>query len=297
MSADVASSAMNRGRKRRQLRRIKAAAAILAVFGMCPAFAQHLSAPGNILYAPGPTLCVANFASNTIAKFDLNGTYLGSFPVSSQGPWRIALGPQQDFYVDAGADVIVYDFDGNRLRTLHKAFGNGLVVAPYDKLISVDANPAQVYSRSGHVLQSYQRDLQGLVFAGGSFAIDGPVLFYATGPNIGQSVVAEYDLNQFLQGTPQEKVSFNNKGAHNPTQIAVDARHNIYVVGYSRRLGGNSGVMVKMSRRGDILMKIRGLAFPYGVAVDPSGNIYISEQKANDVKVFNSSGALINAIE
>ena len=272
-------------------------AGLLGSIGPSPATAQHLSGPANLVYAPGGELFVANFNSKTIAAFHTDGTYIGSFSTGSYGPWRIAIDNQQHLYVDSNNDVIDYDTYGNQLSTIRNAFGNGLAPTPNLELIAIANNPAEIFSRNGKLRQSYTSDVQGLMFAGGSFAIANHTLYYVSGPSSGPSIAAEYQLGEFVRGNPNETTAFTNKGAYNPTQIVADAERNIYVVGYANIHGKGDDTMVKMDRHGQVLLRISNLAFAYGVALDPIGNIYISEQNANDIKVFNCAGTLINTIQ
>ena len=238
---------------------------------------------------------VTNLGTNDIAVFQSNGSYVGSFSVA--GTWRLTLDNSQNLYVAAGSDVIAYNTSGMPLRTIANGFGDAIATTRRQELISVENGVVTIFDRKGQSIFSYTQDQQGLQFAGGSMAIDRRTLYYATGPKGAPSVIVKYKLADFVTGTPNELVSFPNHGAYNPTQIAVDSRKCVYVVGYANTNGRGARTMIKMDPTGHIVLHISNLAFAYGVALDPAGNIYISENDNNDVKVFNSAGVLINTIQ
>jgi YVTN family beta-propeller protein len=266
-----------------------AAGVMMAGASLGSAMAGNLSGPNNLVFAPNGKLYVANQYGDDIVVYQ--GSNVVQTIAVGAAPFRLALDNAENLFVAIyGVNKAEeYTLAGHLEKTVNGASGFGLAADAYDDLIVTPGNAALVFNQFGKKVKTYTNDKQGLVFAGGAATISGSLLYYASGPGNGTSTVATYNVGNFLTGWPEEITTFSNNGSTAPTQIAVDASGNIYVVG----LAGN---LVKYSPSGSVLLTLTGFANAGGVALDGSGNIYVSEINGNDIKVFNSAGTLIGTL-
>ncbi len=266
-----------------------AAAFLLAVAGATPALAQHLSSPENLVITPGGALFVES--GNGVASFQADGTYVGTFATGSGHPYRLAIDRNQDLFVGMRdtADVQVYTLSGQLLRTMAGEAGSGLGVTSADDVVAIQGGTGRLFSKKGVLLQTFTQDKQGRAYAGGVVAVIGTAMYCVSDPSSGPSIADTVSVASILAGLPREREHFTNAGSPLPRQVAVDARGAYYI-------GGGAGTVSVYSHPGALLLSIPGLAGPSGIAVDPSGTIYVAERDANDVKVFDAAGTLVNTI-
>jgi sugar lactone lactonase YvrE len=137
---------------------------------------------------------------------------------------------------------------------------------------------------------------------GGIAVTDGGIIYVAdTGNNAIRKIDAQGNVSTvaglgfampgFVDGTPRTAL-FNG-----PTGVAVDAAGNIYVADH-----GNSAVR-KIDSHGNVSTFLQaqtgsfiasgpdaGVRYPYGVAVDAAGNVYVSDSGNNAIRKIDTSG-------
>ncbi len=115
-----------------------------------------------------------------------------------------------------------------------------------------------------------------------------------------------YDLSD---ATPAENYTFVTKWGsqgsgdgqfESPLGIAVDSYGNVFVTDGSGRLGESNNRIEKFDSSGNFITKWGSYGngngqfdFPYGVALDFSGNVYVAEPSNNRIDKFDSSGNFI----
>lgn len=268
------------------------AACLCLLAAQRPALAQHLDGPANLAVTPNGQLFVESTNGNAIVTFQTDGTYVGSFSTGTGQPYRLAIDKNQDLFVGMlnSADVSVYSLAGTLLRTIAGANGTSLGVTSADDLLSIQTAALEVFNKQGKLTETITQDKQGRRYDGGANVVIGTAMYYVSGPATGRSIADTVSVASILAGLPREREHFTNTGSPMPTQVAVDGAGHYYVV-------GATGALTVYSHPGALLLSITGLASPGGVAVDTAGNIYVGESAANDIKVFNAAGSLINTIQ
>ena len=109
-----------------------------------------------------------------------------------------------------------------------------------------------------------------------------------------QDIQEMVDLQQMLQ-------------LMNPYGVAVDSNGNIYIADTSnnriRKVNSTTGIITTVAGNGmqDIqemvdLQQMLQLYYPYGVAVDSIGNIYIADTDNNRIRKVNSTTGIITTV-
>ncbi len=103
-----------------------------------------------------------------------------------------------------------------------------------------------------------------------------------------------------LNEAPTATISGSNTGLINPYGIAADSSARIYVADYSASsvyvypaLGSSAGLLNE-SPTATISGSDTGLVSPYGIALDPSGKIYVTDNGATSVFVYEPLASLLS---
>ena len=124
------------------------------------------------------------------------------------------------------------------------------------------------------------------------------VIFYAGGAEKGTT----YSLSLKIIGTIETK-SFISSGLQTPNGLAIDSSDNVYVVDTNARkvLKYNSTGVLQWSLGngvGDVVGNntVAKFTAPNGIAIDSTGNIYITDSGAYKIKMIDPSGTNVSLI-
>jgi len=247
--------------------------------------ALALDAAGNIYVADYGNNLIRKISTagivSTIAGNGTQGSLNGKGTASSfNGPTGLA--------VDASGNIFVADNNNNEIREISAA---GLVttVAGSDSIGAVDGIGSAAY-----------------FFGPTGIAIDasGNLLVTDAGNNLIRKVTPAGAVSTIAgNGSPGStdgallSASFNN-----PTGIALDASGNIYIADMLnstiREINPGSGLVSTLAGGADTTASINGTGtaasfyFPNSVAVDASGNVYVSENINNLIRKVTQGGVV-----
>ncbi len=119
--------------------------------------------------------------------------------------------------------------------------------------------------------------------------IDGSGNIYAT--NYGGATVSKWNS----AGVYQSTYGTGNPAYSRPTGIVFDGSGNGYVL--NRGAGANNGKVYKFNNTGTYTSQIiSGLSQPDGLAIDASGNLYITDANNNRIYKYSNTGTLLLTI-
>ncbi len=213
-----------------------------------------------ITYAPAPNIFATNLNSPTVTAYPLGS----SGNVTPLGSVTSATGL-------AYPDGIARDSSGN-LYVANMAAASVTIYAP-----GASGNAAPTATITG--------DSTGLVNPSGVAVDSGGNIYVANpGASAGYSdSVFVYPPGSNGNATPTATITGSSTGLANPTAITLDSSGNIYVANGGSKVGGvNSITVYPAGSNGNaqpsatISGANTGLAFPWGIALDSSRNIYVA---------------------
>jgi len=270
------------------------------------ATSASLYAPSGVAVDASGNLFIADSGNNRIRKVSASGVistvagngtsnYSGdggtATSASLYGPYGVA--------VDATGNLFVADNGNNRIR---KVSSSGIITT----VAGSGANPGGFFGDGGPAISA---DLNNP----SSVAVDASGNFF----------IADYQNNRIrrvssglpLQATIRSEAgdtspSFGGDGGsavkaslHFPTGVAMDAAGNLYVAdSQNNRVrmitpGGTISTVAGTGNPGSVgdggPAASASLDTPYAVAVDPAGNLYISELNGHRVRMVNPSGIIV----
>jgi len=263
------------------------------------ATAAELYYPYGVAVDGSGNIYIADQSNNCIRKVNTSGvitTIAGNGTPGYSGDGGAATAAELSYptgvAVDGSGNIYIADYGNSRLRKVNSSgvittfAGNGTIGYSGD---GGAATAAELYYPYGvavdgsgnlYIADQYNNRIRKVNTSGVITTIAGNGT-YGYGGDGGAATAAE------LGG---------------PTGVAVDGSGNIYIAdyGYSRiRKVNTSGVITTLAGNGTAAYSGDGgaataaeLAYPYGVAVDESGNIYIADYGNCRIRKVNSSGVI-----
>jgi YVTN family beta-propeller protein len=266
--------------------------ALLAVCFSLPAYAQ-LNQPNGLAFDTSGNLWVANNGANQVLELNpTTGAVLNTITTGISGPTRLEF---------VGPNLYVTNFTSNTVTVYNKSLALtrtisglshplGIAVDNYGDVYVANnmANNIVGVNPAGDNVLTLTQDESGVLFtAPGALAIFGQDIYVAT---IGGDIIS-YNVGNFLTAFPFEITKFTDSVSTGPTGIVVNG--NVYVC---YRFSND---VVKYSSTGKKLLTITAsLSLPEGIALDKSGNIYVSnDTPPYSITVYNSAGTLVRTLD
>ena len=239
--------------------------------------------PQGIAFDGSGNFYVTDSYNNRVQKFDLQGnfiTYIGA-SAPNFGSANGSFYYPQGVAVDGSGNFYVADNSNNRVQKFDSQ-GNFITYIGASAPSSSAANGSFHYPKA--------------------VAFDGSGNFYVA--DLGNNRVQKFDSQgNFITyiGASAPSSSSANGSFNSPYDVAVDGSGNVYVADLF-----NNRVQ-KFDSQGNFITYIGASApsyssangsfnSPYGVAVDGSGNVYVSDTQNNRVQKFDSQGNFITYI-
>lgn len=201
---------------------------------------------------------VADYQGGRVQAFDANGKFITQWKVEDKKTIISALAADRKGNVFVCATSYIYRYDGSSGKLLDKIKAGDAVTYHFD-----DITPAA---------------------DGTLFAIGG-----------GETIVHMDSTGKTLSTIP-DAISTITEDAELSARIAVDGEGNIFV------LGRFNNAVFKFNEKGKFINKFGSdgdkegqFRAPYAIAVDGSGNVYVSDIKG--IQVFDGEGRYIDLID
>jgi hypothetical protein len=281
------------------------AAGLVAIALQQPARAQHLSSPLSIVYTGDNLLLVASGTGIVVYQVDEDdqsqASYVETVSTAPYTPFQLYMDVYQDVIAGmTNGDVDLYQRNPWMLvSTKHNEAGLGFAYLSNKEVVSLQTASAELFSANGKLLNTFTKDAQGRPFLGGAAVANGTAMYYAFDDGKLGSLIETFSAASFAQGAPSEREHFVNGYAPHLTQIAIDPKQCEYAV-------GNDSLAV-YTHPGALVWTVSGLAQPGGVTVNPQGSsctdkkptyyVYVTETAANDIRIYNAHGVLVNTLQ
>jgi len=246
-------------------------AAALAIVGLHRSSGRAYSATSTPTPA-GPTLFVTDRCSDAVTAYPAtsNGdaSPLAPAPPGLSRPWGVVIDASGNIYAANSCNGTI---------TIYAKGSNGPDAAP---IAIIGGSNTRLYEPEGIALDS-SRNIY-VADAGAASVFVYPALGGSTG---------------LLNETPTATISGSNTGLEGPYGIALDSSGEIYVtddgatsVFVYPKLGSSTGLLNE-APTATIGGSNTGLTSPYGIALDSSGEIYVTDDGATSVFVYPKLGA------
>ena len=261
---------------------------------------------GNLYFSDADNGVVwkVSAANKSISAFAGNGTsgYAGDGGAASQAELFIPLG----LAVDGSGNVFIADSGNSVVREVSAATGKISTVAGIYEPYGYTGQPI---GDGGKATAAYLDNPTGV-------AVDtsGNLYIADTGHQLVREVSATTGIINTVAGVPGSPIAgYNGDGGlatsallNNPTQLAIDSAGNLYICdvynGRVRRVAAGTDTITtvagngaRFGSTGDGGPAISAALSPQGIAVDASGNLYISTDAAT-VREVNASTGIITRI-
>lgn len=274
---------------------------ILAVVAACislPANAQ-LNNPNGILFDSLGNLWVANYGASQVLELNpANGTVLNTITTGLSSPTRLLFVSGELWVLNTvGNNITAYNdltLPGAHLvRTITNSNISkplAMAVDAYGDIYIGDNSENTVFALNigGGLVETLAKDNSSYPFtAPGVLAIHGQDIYAGFGGGSGENAVISYNVGEFLTKDPQEITLYNDNVNTGPTGVAFDNADNVYISEYY------SGTAVRYALgKGTkpTLVINQGTGGCEGIALDKSGNIYVSNSSLNNITVYGPSG-------
>jgi uncharacterized protein (TIGR03437 family) len=273
-------------------------------YGQSP-FALYVSDVNNhriLVWKDAARFRTGDPADLVIGQPDLGTALPNVDTLGTQKPSRTSLSSPKGIAVDADGNLYVADSDNNRVLRFPRPVNQSGRITPdalfgqadFTSSVSAAVNASSLHGPTGVAIGP-----DGNLFVADS--ANNRVLEFASGAGTGAAAVRVYGQPNFTSGGPAQGASAQN--LISPQGIVVDASFNLYVAdaGQNRVLifsgtrdAPPAGVTATVvAGQGSFASSVAGsgpagLRVPIDVALDSSGNIYVSDLGNNRVLTFPS---------
>jgi len=253
--------------------------------------------PNGIIFDSSGNLWLANSGANQVLELDpVSGVVKNTITENLNGPTRLVFAFGKLYVTNiSGNNVTVYN--ANTLA-YESTITNGSISRPL--ALAVDAygdvyigdnstNNVIALNIANGLIETLTKDNTGYEFvAPGVLTIHGTDIYAGFGPNVGKNEVASYNVGEFLTGDPAPIKIYNDNVNTGPTAVAFDTEGYIYISEYTSA----TAVKYKINGSGTtpVLVIKQGTGGCEGIALDSSGNIYVSNSSLNNITVYAPTG-------
>ena len=270
-----------------------------------PATAAEISDPEGLAFDADNNLYIADLANNRVRMVNPSGiisTFAGQNGLFGEGYPAVnaELTFPLNLTTDAAGNVYLADIYNHRVRMINASTGKittvaGAGISGYEDAFSGDGGAATL----AHI---YYPSAVAVDAAGNLYICDqdNQRIRKVSSSGIISTIAGNGTVGYAGNGTSALTAEF-----HYPTGIAVDAAGNVYVCDNNNhrvRKINTSGTITTLAGNGvagyngdGIPATMAQLNYPADVAVDAMGNVYLSDQGNNRIRVIDTTG-VINTI-
>lgn len=217
-----------------------------------------LSGPSLMTIDASGNIYVANYNNGTISKYNSSGTYIGKFGTGKTltNPEGIVFDSAGNAYVEDTGAGAVYKYNSSGVY-------QSTIITGLNHPLGISIDPSNNLYIATYVY---------------TFPYTSSVTKYSTSGTLISNL--------------------NNAQMDQSDGVATDGSGNIYVLNRAQdATGTNKGYVTKYNSAG-VYQGIfsSGYEDPLAISVDPSGNVFVADSHNNQVKIYSSTGVLLNTI-
>ena len=273
----------------------------------------ELNGPGDVAADAAGSIYVADIGNNRIRKVTAStgilSTVAGNGTAGFAGDGGTAtsgeLNQPDGVKLDSLGHMYISDLGNNRVRAVSPA---GIVIPGTGLINTIAGNGTAGYSGDGGaatLADLYSPNGVVVDSAGNVYIVDASnnrVRKVNASSGIITTVAGNGTAGYSGDGGPGTNAQLND-----PTGVAIDTSGNIYIAEYNncriRKVAATTGIITTVAGNGTAGYSGDGgqatsasLAYPQGVAVDASGNIYIADSSNNRIRKVTISTGIITTV-